>query len=190
MKTIFFTGAGDKGSSEVGGKKFSKDGPAFELLGGLDELNSFVGFARAEAKKARENKGESSVERDLKRLQELLFIAQAEVAALAFHHRSAELQKIKKEHIDYLEERIGALDGILPPLTAFVVPGEDELSARIDIARTAARRTERLAVKTKDELSLSPEFLRFFNRLSSVLFALARYASHERGMQEENPKYK
>jgi len=190
MKTIFFTGFGDKGSSEVGGKKFSKDEQVFELLGSLDELNSFIGFARANAKKIKDSGEKNSIQDSLKRLQELLFIAQAEVAALAFHHRSAELKKIKKEHVEYLEETITGIDAILPPLNAFIISGEDELSACVDIARTAARRTERIAVKTSDELSLSPEFLQFFNRLSSVLFALARYASHEQKIKEDHPKYK
>lgn len=190
MKTVFFTGEGDKGSSDVGGKKFTKDGPAFELLGSLDELNSFIGLARAEAKKGPALESGSFLHDALKRLQELLFIAQAETAARAFRHRSAEMQKMLPEHLTYLEETIATIDEKLPPLTAFIIPGEDELSARLDVARTAARRTERTAVGQKETLSLSPDFLQFFNRLSSVLFALARYASHEKGAQEENPRYK
>lgn len=186
MRTLFFTGRGDKGSSDIGGKKFSKDDPVFELLGSLDELNSSIGFARAEAKKA----AASPIAGALKRLQEMLFIAQAETAARAFKHRSAELTKIAREHVASLEAVIERIDAAVPPLTKFVIPGEDELSARLDLARTAARRAEREAVKSTAALALSPDFLQFLNRLSSVLFALARQASHESGTEESNPRYK
>jgi len=190
MRTLFFTGRGDKGKSEVGGNGFSKGDPAFELLGGLDELNSFLGFARAEAKKNPPAGGAFSVGSTLKRLQELLFIAQAETAARAFRHRSAEFQKIMPGHVAELEEVITEVDRAVPPLTAFVIPGENELSARLDLARTAARRAEREAVRNEKALTLSPDFLRFLNRLSSALFALARYASHEKEVKEDSPGYK
>lgn len=184
MRTLFFTGRGDKGKSEVGGRAFSKGDPVFELLGGLDELNSFVGLARAEAK------GRSDVAPALKRIQEVLFIAQAETAARAFKHRSAEFQRIAPVNVEELERMVAAIDASLPPLTAFVIPGEDELSARLDLARTAARRVEREAVRNESGLALTPDFLRFLNRLSSALFALARAASHQAGVTEENPRYK
>lgn len=190
MKTVFFTGSGDRGSSDISGKEFSKDEPAFELLGNLDELNSFIGFARAEAKRGPAPEDGFSVHDALKRLQELLFIAQAEVAARAFRHRSTEMQKILPDHVKYLENTIAEVDEKLPPLTAFVIQGEDELSARLDVARTIARRAERSAVKEKEVLSLSPDFFRFMNRLSSLLFALARYANYEKNINEDHPRYR
>lgn len=98
-------------------------------------------------------------------------------------------KKIRREHVLYLEEVIFGIDNKMPAMKKFVVPGGSELSARIDIARTLARRAERTAVSFHKKRKLSPEFLAFLNRLSSVLFALARYTNFVLGEKEKNPKY-
>jgi cob(I)alamin adenosyltransferase len=184
MKTLFYTGKGDGGKSQVGKKKFSKAGPMLELLGALDELNSAGGFARSVAK------GKSiRLNSKILRIQEILFIAQAEVAASALGFPRPK-NPISSIHITELEKMIGEVDKILPPLKSFVIPGGSELASRLDLARTTARRTERMAVRlSENKQKISGEILKFLNRLSSVFFALARMANKLEGIKEQHPNY-
>jgi cob(I)alamin adenosyltransferase len=181
VRTKFFTGVGDSGESTVGKTKISKSSPLIEFLGGLDELNSWVGFCRAGGEAHRE------VASALKRIQEILFIAQAEVAAIGFGYEKS--PHITKAHTEFLEERIKEIDAELPELKKFVLPGGSALSASLDVARANARRVERLAKRYSEEKPLSPDLLQFLNRLSSMFFALARYANFKLNIPEEHPSY-
>jgi cob(I)alamin adenosyltransferase len=184
MKTLFYTCRGDKGKSQVGGKKFSKALPMLELLGSLDELNSAAGLARVSAR------GKSAkLNSKILRIQEILFIAQAEVAASALGFPKPK-NPIAVAHVGELEKIIGEIDKNLPPLKNFVVPGGSELASRLDLVRTAARRTERMAVKlSENKQKISGEILKFLNRLSSAFFALARMANKLEGVREQHPRY-
>jgi len=193
MKTQFFTGAGDAGKSKIGKMEISKADFLFEVLCGFDELNSWLGLCKIAAGKTyirlKDFKRDSiEILPVLKEIQEALFIAQAEVATLGFNIEKNE-KRITQVKTDYLEEVIKKIDEILPPLTKFVIPGGSELSARLDVARALARRAEKAAVIFSEEKELPPELLKFLNRLSSCLFALARYANFKLGVKEENPSY-
>ncbi len=215
MKTQFFTGKGDGGRSSFGNKRLEKDDALFELLGNLDELNSWFGLCRIEAKKVfikkkagpvrnsppRKPLGSSGgdeipngsgalVLRSLEDLQEDLFIAQAEIASIGFTYSVKEIPRITEAKTARLEHMIQKIDALLPTLRNFVLPGGSELSAKLDIARAIARRAERSAIVFGKRAKLSPEFLQFLNRLSSMLFALARYANYLLKAKEEHPKYK
>ncbi len=180
MRTIFYTGRGDGGESSFGNKKLPKSDPLFELLGNLDELNSLIGVCRTDG---------PGFGVTLKRVQEILFIAQAEVAAIGFGYEIKPLNKITAAHAEFLETEINKLDGKLPALKHFILPGGTRLSAELDLARAVARRAERSAVVYGERKALSPDILRFLNRLSSLFFALARVANKEAGVIEENPQY-
>jgi cob(I)alamin adenosyltransferase len=184
MKTLFYTGKGDGGKSQIGKKKFSKAVPMLELLGALDELNSMVGFARVVAR------GKSiKLNSKILRAQEILFIAQAEVAASALSFPKPK-NIISDRHVGELEKIIGEIDKNLPPLKNFVIPGGSELASRLDLVRTVARRTERMAVKlSENKQKISGEVLKFLNRLSSAFFALARQANKLEGVKEQHPRY-
>ena len=171
--TIYYTGRGDSGKSEMGAKKIAKDDPVFEALGSLDELNSWLGFCKLKAKSY-----------NLKAIQDNLFVAQAEIGLKAMGKKSQ--IKITKSHTQYLEKEIAKIDAIVPPIKKFIIPGGSELSAKLDYARALARRAERAAVRIK----ASPELLQYLNRLSSLLFALARLANFKLKLREKNPKYK
>jgi cob(I)alamin adenosyltransferase len=181
MKTKFFTGQGDKGQSAFGKKKLPKDNALFDLLGDLDELNSWVGLARVEAKK--------DVGEILKTVQQTLFIIQAETAVVGFGYEARGFRKIDAGKTGEIEKIIEALDKKLPAIKKFILPGGSELSARLDVARVIARRAERAAVRFNRTKKLSPELLQFLNRLSSLFFALARYANRKKGVKEDNPNY-
>ena len=188
MRTKFFTGKGDAGESDVDGRKISKLNPAVQFLGALDELNSWVGFVKAGAKLFVKT-GKIEVAAELHQIQESLFVIQAETAKNAFGYEKGPV--LGEEKVKELEALIAVIDAELPPLKKFVIPGGSELSARLDLARAMARRTERNAKEygEKDGVVLSPVIFQYLNRLSSVLFALARYANYMLGEKEEHPKY-
>lgn len=187
MKTMFFTGKGDSGKSVMGKKNISKSDSLFSLLGTLDELNSWIGFCLAcDRGKPQHN---IDMERILLRLQETLFIAQAEIGAIGFDMKSPDIV-ITEYHVREMEKIIFDIDMVVPPLKSFVLPGGTMLAASLDIARAVARKTERIAVKFSKKKKLSPEFLQYLNRLSSVLFALARYTNFIFKKLEVHPSYK
>ena len=191
MKTQFFTGKGDQGKSSFGNRRLEKDDALFELLGNLDELNSWFGLCRVEARKIFGAKKTGTLAlQTLEALQEDLFIAQAEIASIGFAYSIKKIPRITEAKTAELERMIREIDASLPTLRNFVLPGGSELSARLDVARAIARRTERSAIVFGKRAKLSPEFLQFLNRLSSMLFALARYANHLLKAKEEHPKYK
>lgn len=191
MNTPFFTGRGDGGESAYGNRRLRKDDALFALLGDLDELNSWVGFCRAAASGLPTGKGTAvPVAEALRDIQDALFTAQAEVAEAGFGYASREPKRITPAHTQALERTIEAIDIKLPRLANFVLPGGSDLAARLDLARTVARRMERAAVAFSVKQPLSAELLRFLNRLSSALFALARYANLLGGAMEEHPDYR
>lgn len=184
MKTVFFTGKGDDGKSRIGKRLMCKDNPLIGVLGRLDGLNSWLGFARVEANR---NKKTKWISTSILEVQEMLFIAQAEIAAIGFGLPVS--QKITKKNIQVLEKIITSADQKIPKITKFIIPGGTELAARLDIARTEARGLERAAVANKKS-KFSPDIFAFFNRLSSVFFALARLTNSELGKKEQHPSYR
>lgn len=181
MQTTYFTGSGDDGVVRVGKKEHSKASPLFDTLGYLDATNSAVGFARTVS--------QDFVEEACLAVQEMLFVAQAEVASLGLG--TPVTHRVMPGHTTHLEQVIAQVDERTPELKSFVIPGGCELAARLDLARTAARTLERSAIKASRDGAehVSPDLLAFLNRLSSVLFALARLANVEAGVPERNPRY-
>jgi cob(I)alamin adenosyltransferase len=112
-----------------------------------------------------------------------LFIIQAEVAGADMHVEESTITKME-EDIKWIEES-------LPPITTFFVSGGSELAALCDIARTVARRCERrvVVISEKGDRVLSPHTLVYLNRLSSLLYALARLSNHFSGITEQSPRY-
>lgn len=184
--TKFYTGRGDGGMSSVGAGKIPKNDKIFELLGGLDELNSWLGFCQVAVDSAASQFKEVSAA--IARVQQDIFIAQAETAAMSGGYRSN--IKIKKSQIKNLEKIIDRAGLIIPPITKFIIPGGSELSARLDIGRTMARRIERAAQACTGKNQVNPELMRYLNRLSSLLFALARLVNVKLKIKEKNPNYK
>jgi len=185
---MLYTGKGDKGTTKFfdteDGKRISKNSGIPETLGALDELNSFVGLCKVKASKISVPVGETSIDNALEEIQQNLFMVQAEVAGDTS-------KKISQEKTAHAETLIHAIEKEIPPIVAFTVVGGTELSALLDVARTLARKAERTVVGTCEsgERKVSENARRYLNRLSSVLFALARYVNHKAGVEEKNPKY-
>jgi cob(I)alamin adenosyltransferase len=187
-----YTGKGDGGTTKTfdgGPVRISKSSELPEALGTLDELNSFLGLCKAHSKKDFDpsfliGKRTFKTSAILDEVQQTLFIMQAEVAGAP--------KKITKAKVTQVELIVNTLEKLMPPITTFSVAGGTELSALIDVARTISRRAERRLVSV-DELGLrkiSPNTKAYANRLSSLLFALARYANAAAGLEREVPKYR
>ncbi len=176
-----FTGKGDAGTTKAfdcpPGVRISKASALPEALGALDELNALLGVVKMRAG------AQTRYGKLLREVQEALFVVQAEVAGAEKHTEQARVEE--------LERIIEAAEHELPPITRFSIAGGTELSAMLDYARTVARRAERRATAVVDAgaRELSPETKAYLNRLSSLLFALARLANHEAGVEDEHPRY-
>jgi cob(I)alamin adenosyltransferase len=178
---MLYTGKGDGGTTKMfdGGKeRISKASELPEALGSLDELNAFIGFVKMRALHVVPRIAEV-----LRGVQETLFIVQAQTAGAD--------KTVPADAVQHAEEWVNAIEKEIPQLKGFSVAGGTELSALLDVARTLARRAERriIAVKEAGLRELPPLTMAYMNRLSSLLFALARLANHRAGVKEENPHY-
>ncbi|MBI5220949.1 MAG: cob(I)yrinic acid a,c-diamide adenosyltransferase [Candidatus Liptonbacteria bacterium] len=189
MRTPFFTGQGDSGSANLGNRQVPKDDLLFEVLGGLDGLNSWLGLVTTEAERTALPQDPAAIQvgEAIRQVQETLFVAQAEIAAIGTGREPA--ARITHAHVARLEEIIFAIDAVVPPLTKFVIPGGSELAARLDVARTVVRELERRAVSFHRQTLLSPDLLAYLNRLSSFFFTLARYVNLVLQKPEAHPSY-
>ena len=188
---MLYTGKGDKGTTKVIDSKnrFSKDSALAEALGSLDELNSYLGLCKFKARQTQDGgiligKEELKTSKILKEVQEDLFIVQAQTAGAD--------KKISKAKVTKIEKIIAAIEKEIPPIKGFSIAGGTELSSLFDVARTIARRTERKVVAVSDSgmRKFTGSTLAYLNRLSSLLFALARLSNHRSGIKEETPSYK
>jgi cob(I)alamin adenosyltransferase len=188
---MLYTRKGDKGTTKVFDSKerFSKGSDLAEALGTLDELNSFVGLCKVKACAVQEEgliigKKKENISDILREIQGNLFIIQAEIAGAQ--------KRLGKAKVLRLEKLTDAIEKEIPPIKSFTIAGGTELSAMLDVARTMARRTERRMVIVHDaglrKLGISTRA--YANRLSSLLFALARLVNHKSGITEKSPDYK
>ena len=117
-------------------------------------------------------------------VQQNLFIVQAQVAGDA--------KEIAEEKVRRIEQVVDAIEKEIPKITGFSIVGGTELSAFLDVARAMSRRVERrvVALNESEERKMSGYTLPYLNRLSSLLFALARLVNHRAGVKEKNPTYR
>lgn len=181
-----FTGKGDGGTTKLfdsePGKRASKSSPIFECLGMLDELNTLVGWCKAGSPDDFTVIGQK-LRLVLHDVQDHLFTLQAEVAGAP--------KSIPHSSVEMLGVFIHKIEAEMPPITTFLVPGATELSARLDIARAVARRTERRLVSLHEsgERAVTESSRAYANRLSSLLYALTRFVNHSFGVEEKPPSY-
>lgn len=185
---MLYTRKGDDGNTKTFAcdQRISKSSAVAEALGALDETNSFLGLARARTRgiSFKIDSGDVMFADVILEAQQNLFIVQAEVAGAEM---SIAQDKVKK-----IENIVDSIEKVLPPITTFFISGATKNGAVLDIARTLARRAERrvVAIKEEGKAKVSAETLQYLNRLSSLLYALARIASHTEGQEEEKPSYK
>jgi len=164
-----YTKTGDHGETSLfGGARVAKHDPRIEAYGTVDELNSFIGVARA-------SWPSSPLDAQLARIQSDLFDIGAHLAAPgSSRFAGADLARVVE-----LEQSIDAMESELPPLRNFVLPGGCAAAAQLHVTRTVCRRAERLIVALNDDASIV-----YLNRLSDFLFVAARYANLKHGVPD------
>jgi len=176
-----YTKKGDRGMTGLfGGERVSKDCLRVEAYGEIDALNSVLGVVRSSSIDPR-------MERLIAEIQRRLFDLGAELATRVkavpapedSTDLSAERNKfwITERDTEFLERNIDDLDKTLPTLQRFILPGGSQSAALLHVARTTCRTAERRVVTLAAEEPLRPEVVRYLNRLSDLLFVLARYAN-------------
>jgi len=167
-----YTRTGDDGTTGLAdGERVAKHDVRVEAGGAVDETNSLLGLLLTEQGLIEE------IASPLRRIQHELFEIGAELSL-------PEYRKIAPEHVRRLELELDALNAELPPLEEFVLPGGNRAAAVCHVARTVCRRAERRACAAATEHALNPELLRYLNRLSDLLFVMARRLAREDGSEE------
>ena len=174
-----YTRSGDQGeTSLLGGPRVAKDVLRIETCGTVDELNCVLGLARAHGVSAR-------VDQSLDRVQNELFSIGTELASPDPVVRGT--CTIGPQHVAHLEADIDGYQAALPPLDQFILPGGTLAAATLHIARAVGRRAERrlVALARQGDQEVSSSLLAYLNRLSDLLFVLARAANQEAGREDE-----
>lgn len=177
MKSRLYTRTGDDGTTSlVGGTRAPKDCDRLEAYGTVDELNSWLGLLASSTALGAERR------ELLQHIQNTLFDIGA---ALATEPQSAwQPAPFSSEKIERIESAIDDIDSQLPPLRQFILPGGHPDASRANIARTVARRAERLIIRLNRATPVDPAILRYINRLSDLLFALGREINVNTGHSE------
>jgi len=173
-----YTRSGDEGDTGLfGGGRVPKDHPRVSAYGDVDELNSAIGMVRATVPADFFDPLLESVQRDLFAIGGHLATPDPERVT-----RALEKAALSQARVTELERAIDAADQELPPLTAFVVPAGTPKAAALHVARTVCRRAERSVVRLAHEAEVHQLFIVYLNRLSDLLFTLARLANHRAGI--------
>lgn len=177
-----YTKKGDKGTTSLfGGASIGKNSLRIKAYGTVDELNSILGIVLTYSLSER---GEAI----LRELQNQLFVLGADLATLP--SKKTKIDRIGSKEITQLENWIDELDEQLPALTAFILPGGAPAGATLHQARTVCRRAERHTVALKLENPVSDDIIIYLNRLSDLLFVMARFENREAGETETQWKSK
>jgi cob(I)alamin adenosyltransferase len=175
-----YTKTGDTGDTGLfGGGRVPKDDPRVEAYGDVDELNAVIGMARAVEQMPRIDEVLVPLQRDLFAIGALLATPDREKMA-----QHLEKARIDDERIAQLEQAIDDAESELEPLRAFIVPGGTPKAAALHVARTVCRRAERHVVRLQHSVELPELTVIYLNRLSDLLFTLARLANKRAGAGE------
>ena len=176
-----YTRQGDTGDTSLaGGQRVAKDSRRIEAYGTVDELNSFVGLARDTVAN---DPAVAMLSEILLRIQHELFNLGSILATLPedVHPRQA---RITEAEIVQLEVEMDKMNGELPSLRSFVLPGGSRLNAELHVCRTVCRRAERAVVALARGELVPAEATQYLNRLRDAFFVWSRWASHRSGIPE------
>ena len=172
-----YTRTGDDGTTGLGsGKRVKKNAPRINLIGTIDETNAHVGLARLHT----QNMIDGTLDDMLARIQNDLFDIGADLCLPGNEAEQADDKlRVSENQVSRLEAEIDTLNAELHPLTSFVLPGGTPAASHLHLARTVARRAERLAIELADIKGehISLPVLHYLNRLSDFFFVAARSAN-------------
>ena len=180
-----YTKRGDQGETSLaGGQRVPKDSPRIAAYGTVDELNAFLGVARVTAAElAAQHTRLAPMVAILLRVQHELFNLGSILATLPedVHPKQA---RITEADVGRLESEIDRMNGELPALRSFVLPGGSRLDADLHVCRTVCRRAERELITLSRSETVPGEAVRYLNRLGDALFVWCRWTSHVTGASE------
>jgi cob(I)alamin adenosyltransferase len=167
-----YTRGGDKGQTSLGdGARVAKHDLRVEAYGTVDELNAVIGLARLHA--------EGDADAVLSRIQNDLFDLGADLCTPEDSRRSQGALRIEDSQVERLEAEIDTLNDALAPLKSFILPGGTPAAAWLHMARTVARRAERLVCALAEKEDVNGAAVRYLNRLSDHFFVLARHLNDD-----------
>ncbi len=171
-----YTKKGDKGeTSLLGGTRVSKASAQIEAYGTVDELNSCIGLIRDKA-------GNERIDTVLVQVQHQLFSIGSILASNG--DSKLLLPELKENDIKFLESEMDRMDGELPELRNFILPGGNPAASFCHLSRCVCRRAERRVVSLGDIMEMDEIIIQYLNRLSDYLFVLARFLTKEQGGEE------
>ena len=171
-----YTRTGDSGKTSIIGGRVDKDHLRVEAYGTIDEANSFIGQAMTFLS----DPIFQDIYQELEKIQHELFDCGGDLAVVKEKYP----YKAKEEMVTLLEERIDHYVKEAPPLEKFILPGGSNAAAVIHIARTVTRRAERCTVSLQKEMDINDVVLKYLNRLSDYLFAVARVINFRLGVKD------
>jgi cob(I)alamin adenosyltransferase len=173
-----YTRTGDDGTTGLfGGARTSKSDPRVDAYGTFDEANAAIGLARAAGVPP-------ALDGVLAAVQDDVFTLCAELACAPGAEAKLTITLLAKDQVEWLEHAIDAADAELPPLREFIIPGGTQASAALHLARCIVRRGERILVSIAAAFAIRPELVMYANRLSDLLFVLARRANQLAGTND------
>ncbi len=182
--TKVYTKFGDGGKTYLAnGEVVPKTHPRVVAYGDVDELNSFIGLIRSELPE--ELKELDGILRDI---QNDLFLIGGDLATPP--DAPFRVRRMDGERVRWLEGTIDRYNGELPPLKEFILPAGHRVSALLHVARTVCRRAERTVISAMEGEEINPQVQIYLNRLSDLLFVLARWVNHRMGRSEEYANFK
>jgi cob(I)alamin adenosyltransferase len=180
-----YTRTGDRGETAlVGGKRVPKDSLRIEAYGTIDELNSIVGLARVFNEESIDaGEAHRFMDEVLCRLQDELFDIGSELATPPEFYQQG-MYRVSGDEIDRLEKLMDKCQEELEPLKSFILPGGGRIGAYLHQCRTVCRRAERDILRLSREEEISPDLIKYVNRLSDLFFVLSRWIAKQTGEQE------
>ena len=175
-----YTRTGDRGQTGLfGGERVSKGDPRVETFGTVDELNAHLGWAETLLRHL-------PLQAELRGLQSDLLVLGADLATPedAAAAAAARVRRVDAQMAARLEAWIDRMDAEIAPLSRFILPGGSPGAAALHVARAVCRRAERAAVRLSSEAPVNPHVIVYLNRLSDLLFVLARWVNAREGVEE------
>jgi cob(I)alamin adenosyltransferase len=171
-----YTKKGDLGETSLfGGQRVRKDHVRIEAYGTVDELNSVLGTVIS-------HQPVQKLVEHLIEIQKELFVIGADLATP--QEKQSKVVRISEKPIQQLELLIDDLDGVLPALTSFILPSGSLAATQLHVARTVCRRAERCVLTAMEYEEINPLILKYLNRLSDLLFVMARFENHQKNIEE------
>jgi len=176
-----YTRAGDFGETGlIGGRRVSKDDMRIEAIGTIDEANSFLGLAASFSEDKQINEIIEKIQRDLFAIGSNLSVPEEDRTRISYS-----IPEITSSHIGNLEKIIDEIENELSKVNKFILPGGSRTASALHVAHSVIRRAERIVVSYSKKEKVNPEIIKYLNRLSSLLFELARLANKRKNISEK-----